>query len=92
MTSAELMGKINQAIQETRQLIAREPDRTALPMILKQLLDLQSIYERDRNFAAVEGDKVTMGVIAAKSDYDVIFPKYADLIHDITYALDQPKG
>jgi hypothetical protein len=91
MTSVELIVKIDDAIQQTKQLIAREPDRSALPIILRQLLDLQSIYARDRNFAAVQKDKVTMGVIVAKSDYDVIFPQYADLIHDITFALDNAK-
>jgi hypothetical protein len=91
MSSIELLKQIERAASWTKKLIKQTPERSGLRSILAQLLELQSIYLRDGSFAGVPKDRLTMGVIAAKSDFDVIYPEYAELVHDISYAIEHQK-
>jgi hypothetical protein len=80
--------ELTNALEIGHELVRKNPNDSALCDILKQLEFLKSTYERDQNFRSIPKGKMTFGVIAAKEEYDVIFPKFAHLLHDISAALD----
>jgi hypothetical protein len=92
MNASATAQRINRAAQLVSQLVVAAPHDTTLPIILKQLHFLQEVYERDQSFLAVPSSRVTLGVIAAKEDYDTIHPELAGLLHEISYAIKHQAG
>lgn len=80
--------RIDNAIRMGNDLFHSKPENQTLPIILKQLTYLKEVFERDHSFLAVPRGKMTFGVIAAKEEYDEIFPAFADLLHEISWDLD----
>ncbi|HKE29354.1 MAG TPA: immunity protein Tsi6 family protein [Bryobacteraceae bacterium] len=80
--------KLTEALKVGHQLAGKDPSDLALNDTLKQLAFLESVYERDRTFRSVPKGRMTFGVIAAKEEYDVVYPEFAHLLHDLSAAID----
>jgi hypothetical protein len=87
MNAPMLKRKVDEALQMGRDLVERRPNDSTLPIVIEQLVYLEKIYERDRNFRAVPAGKLTIGVIAAK-EYETSQPKFASILGEIDYAID----
>jgi len=79
--------QLNEAIRMLAELQQANPTDATLSVVGKQLAYLKETYDREKAFTSVQKDKLTFGVIAAKNEYDVNYPKFADLLHEISYAL-----
>lgn len=90
MDTESVKRKIDEAVTIGTELSREKPQISTLPMVLEQLLYLKEIYDREKGFRSVPKGKLTMGVIAAKDSYDVVHPKFANLLYDIDYSLDHP--
>jgi hypothetical protein len=79
--------RIDDAMGIAKELLKSRSKDSALPMIIEQLNYLKEIYDRDRSFKTVPANKMTFGLIAAKN-YDMLYPKFADILYNISWALD----
>ena len=91
MKSLSTIEQIDKALSLANALATKEPDDRALQSIIKQLEYLKGIWEAKGSLAAVPKGKMTLGVIAAKEEYDTNYPELANLLHDISWTVNQEK-
>ena len=77
--------QLGEAMRVATELQRANPNDATLIVVAKQLAYLRETYDREGTFDSVPKDRLTFGVIAAKNEYDVNYPKFADLLHEISY-------
>ncbi|HLJ86720.1 MAG TPA: immunity protein Tsi6 family protein [Candidatus Angelobacter sp.] len=89
MNNEGINSMLNEALKVGTELAQRDPSDIALSDILKQLAYLIKTYEQSHSFQSIPKGKMTFGVIAAKEEYDVVYPEFARLLHSISGSIEE---
>lgn len=86
MDTCTFNNRIQLATEIALAMLARNPSDPVLPAVLEQLKYLEETFHREGSFAAVDGAKLTLGLIAARA-YDTAQPEFAELLYTIDHAI-----